>query len=132
MGKGLRSNSKRRYRTLRRDQVEQAPWQVEAEAKRQEELAAVLAAPRPSDLAGGEGGDAATAGMEGVQQAGDAAMAVDGQAEGNTTTTNPAKLLKRMRKQRLATTKGIVKGQAKRSKPLSGPNQFHKKKKKKH
>jgi hypothetical protein len=29
---------------------------------------------------------------------------------GNTTTTNPAKLLKRMRKQRLATTKGIVKG----------------------
>jgi hypothetical protein len=65
-----------------RDQVEQAPWQVEAEAKRQEELAAVLAAPRPSDLAGGEGGDAAAAGMEeGVQQAGDAAMAVDGQPE---------------------------------------------------
>jgi len=30
---------------------------------------------------------------------------------GRTTSTNPAKLLKKLRKQRMAATKGIVKGQ---------------------
>ena len=44
--------------------------------------------------------------------------------------TNPSKLLKKLRKTRIAATKGLVKGQAKRSKPLAGANQFHKKSKK--
>jgi hypothetical protein len=44
--------------------------------------------------------------------------------------TNPSKLLKKLRKKRIAATKGLVKGQAKRSKPLAGANQFHKKSKK--
>ena len=42
------------------------------------------------------------------------------------TCANPSKLLKKLRKQRLAATKGIVKGQAKKSNPLAGANQFHK------
>jgi len=55
--------------------VVQTPWQIEAEKKKQEALAEVLAAPRPSQADG-------TAAMEGLQQqGGDAAMAVDGQAE---------------------------------------------------
>lgn len=129
MAKGLRSKSKRRFRTLKRQNVVQAPHQLEGEAKRQEALQAVLAAPRPSETAAGGDAAAGPAGMEGVQQAGEAAMAVDGQAEG--TSTNPSKLLKKLRKQRLAATKGIIKGQAKRNNPLAGANQFHKRKSKK-
>ncbi len=60
----------------------QAPWQIEAEQKKQEALAAVLAAPKPAQAEGGDGGDGAgPAAMEGMQQGGDAAMAVDGQPE---------------------------------------------------
>lgn len=47
------------------------------------------------------------------------------------TTINPAKLKKKLRKHRLATSKGVVKGQAKKANPLAGANQFHKKHKKK-
>lgn len=47
------------------------------------------------------------------------------------TTSNPSKLKKKLRKHRLATTKGVVKGQAKKANPLAGANQFHKKHKKK-
>ncbi|PRW45541.1 polyketide cyclase [Chlorella sorokiniana] len=127
MAKGLRSKSKRRFRTLKRQEVVKAPEQLAAEAATQEQLAAVLAAPRPS---GGEGVEGAgPAAMEGLQQGGgDAAMAVDGEG---TSITNPAKLLKKLRKQRMAATKGIVKGQKKRANPLAGANQFHKKHKKK-
>lgn len=64
-----------------RQNVVQAPHQLEGEAKRQEALQAVLAAPRPSETAAGGDAAAGPAGMEGVQQAGEAAMAVDGQAE---------------------------------------------------
>lgn len=65
-----------------RQSVVQAPWQIEAEQKKQEALAAVLAAPKPEHAEGGEGGDGAgPAAMEGMQQGGDAAMAVDGQPE---------------------------------------------------
>ena len=78
MAKGLRSKSKRRFRTLKRQEVVNAPEQQEAEAATQEQLAAVLAAPRP---AAGEGGEAAGPAAMEVQQGGDAAMAVDGQAE---------------------------------------------------
>lgn len=131
MAKGLRSKSKRRFRTLKRQSVVQAPWQIEAEQKKQEALAAVLAAPKPEHAEGGEGGDGAgPAAMEGMQQGGDAAMAVDGQPDLGTT-TNPAKLKKKLRKHRLAATKGVVKGQAKKANPLAGANQFHKKHKKK-
>lgn len=57
-----------------RQTVGEAPGQVEAEKSRQDAMQAVLAAPRASEQ---EGGDAA---MDAAQQ-GDAAMAVDGQAE---------------------------------------------------
>lgn len=60
----------------------QAPWQIEAEEKKQEALAAVLAAPKPAHAEGGDGGDSlGPAAMEGMQHGGDAAMAVDGQPE---------------------------------------------------
>lgn len=79
MAKGLRSKSKRRFRTLKRQEVVKAPAQLEAEAATQEQLAAVLAAPRPNAGDGGEG--AGPAAMDGLQQeGGDAAMAVDGDA----------------------------------------------------
>jgi len=79
MAKGLRSKSKRRFRTLKRQEVVKAPEHQAAEAATQEQLAAVLAAPRPSAGDGGEG--AGPAAMEGLQQGGgDAAMAVDGEA----------------------------------------------------
>lgn len=45
--------------------------------------------------------------------------------------TNPAKVLKRLRKARLAATRGVVQGQKKRARPLAGANQFHKRKSKK-
>lgn len=128
MAKGLRSNSKRRYRTLKRESVVKAPWQKEAEEKRQEALAAVLAAPKPSEVAG-EGGDGAgPAAMEVLQAGGDAAVPMDDRPAG--ASLNPTKLKNKLRKQRLAATQGIVKGISKKSKPLAGPNQFHKKKKK--
>ena len=81
MAKGLRSKSKRRFRTLKRQEVVKAPVQLEGEAAKQEQLAAVLAAPRPQAGEGGDGAGPAT--MEGLQQGGggDAAMAVDGQPE---------------------------------------------------
>jgi hypothetical protein len=65
-----------------RESVVQAPWQAEAENNRQEVMQAVLAAPRPFEQKdGGQGGgDGGPAGMDVVQH-GDAAMAVDGQAE---------------------------------------------------
>ncbi|KAL4422360.1 hypothetical protein ABPG75_008557 [Micractinium tetrahymenae] len=130
MAKGLRSKSKRRFRTLKRQSVVQAPWQIEAEQKKQEALAAVLAAPKPAPAEGGEGGDGAgPAAMDGLQ-GGDAAMAVDGQPDLGST-TNPSKLKKKLRKHRLAATQGVVKGQAKKANPLAGANQFHKKHKKK-
>ena len=46
------------------------------------------------------------------------------------TADNAAKLLKKLRKARLASAKGLTKPKAKKSKPLAGPNQFHRKKKK--
>lgn len=56
----------------------QAPWQIEAEERKQEALAAVLAAPRPSE-AGGGGDGAGPAAMDAQQEGGEGAMAVDGQ-----------------------------------------------------
>lgn len=49
-----------------------------------------------------------------------------------TTTSNPSKLLKKLRKQRFASAKGIAlkASGGKKSRPLAGANQFHKKKKK--
>lgn len=44
------------------------------------------------------------------------------------TTQNSAKLLKKLRARRLAKQKGQVAGAKKKSNPLAGANQFHKKK----
>ena len=59
----------------------ETPWQKEAEQKKQEALAAVLAAPKPSEV-GGDGAGEGPAAMDGLQQGeGGASMAVDGQPE---------------------------------------------------
>lgn len=117
--------------TICRTAVSKAPVTLAEEERKHELMAAVLAAPRPS---AGEGGAEAPADMEGLQQGGngggEGVMAVDGEGGGGTS-TNPSKLLKKLRKQRLAVNKGIVKGQKKKAQPLAGANQFHKKSKKK-
>ena len=94
---------------LCRETLEQAPWQVEAEKKKQEILQQILAAPRPSETAGGS--DAAdTAGPSGMavdlaggdgqqeQQGEDVAAPAAGTSNG--------KLLKRLRKERLLKVPG--------------------------
>jgi len=47
------------------------------------------------------------------------------------TTKNPAKLARKLRERRLAKEKGILQKAKKKSKPLAGANQFHKKGRKK-
>lgn len=137
MAKGLRSKSKRAFRTIKRcvrvqehgrpvlvgrggassmshpqasrlclmllpapampsrQEVVKAPSKIEVEEKKQEAMAAVLAAPRPAPADGAADSPAA---MEQDAAGGDGAMAVDGQGAG-LTTSNPSKLLKKLRKQ---------------------------------
>lgn len=75
MAKGLRSKSKRRFRTLKRQEVVKTPAHLESKEQQLEAMAVVLAAPAPA----GDGGDA-PASMEGLQQGGEG-MAVDGAPE---------------------------------------------------
>ena len=60
----------------------QLPWQLEAERKKQELMAAVLAGPKVTEeKAAGAAGMGAEAGQPAQPPATDAAMAVDGQPE---------------------------------------------------
>ena len=86
--------------------MDQAPWQIEAEKRKQEALDAIIAAPKPSEL------EKAAAG--GGYAAGDAAatveMAVDGEATAAAGVTDSggsiAKQLKKLRKVRMVKVKG--------------------------
>jgi hypothetical protein len=112
-----------------RDVVKNETWYKDADKKRQDALDQCLDAPKvvvpPPE---GDEGAAPAAGS-----AGGDAMAVDitGQPLPELTTNNPGKLLKKLRRRRLAESRGLQQQTKKRSKPLAGSNQFHKKKKRK-
>ncbi|GAB4821341.1 hypothetical protein N2152v2_008387 [Parachlorella kessleri] len=122
-------------RRYQRETVSQAPWQLEAEKRKQELLLAVMSGPRVTEQQAAQSGEAAAAEeMEAEEQqapvAAGAAMAVDGQAPGSTT-TNPDKILKKLKKARLQQVKGVVKGKKKRASiQKQGAKHFLKKKKK--
>lgn len=121
MAKSVRSKVKRVFRTLKRNNISQAPWQVEAEKKKQEAIEAVLNAPRPDHPQPEEADDgSAPAKM-------DADM---GEELPELTTKNPGKIARKLKARRLAASRGVNPGKKKKSNPLGGANQFHKKNKK--
>lgn len=113
MAKGLRSNRKKHFRTLKRATVSSNPTYQSSEDKKAVLLESIVNAPKP------ERTDDANAWME-------------EDVELELTTKNPAKIARKLRERRLAKVKGQHKGvSGKKSKPLAGANQFHKRKSKK-
>lgn len=121
MAKGLRSKIKKHFRTLKRATVSSNPTYQSNESRKASLLESIVHAPRPDRPENAVTGDDRMA-MD----------AVGGEDEIVLTTSNPAKIARKLREQRLAKLKGKHKaGGSKKSKPLAGANQFHKKKSKK-
>ena len=92
-----------------RTAVSQAPWQVEAERKKQEALQAILNAPKP----------------EHPEQTDAPAKMDEDQDDGlpEVTAQNSGTILKKLKAKRLAAAKGVVPGKKKKANPLGGANQ---------
>lgn len=117
MAKGLRSKIKKHFRTVKRETVSSNPTYQSTEDAKAALLESIVSAPKPERPDGA--------------MTGDALMEDDMEIE--LTTKNPAKIARKLRERRLAKLKGQHKigASAKKSNPLAGANQFHKKKSKK-
>jgi hypothetical protein len=129
MAKSLRSKIKRSFRTLRRNTVQQTQWFKDGEAKQQEAMQEIINAPKPPPPSNDIPANDTTAPSDSmdIEQAGDQDLPP-------LTTNNPGKLLKKLRKRRVAkehATKVHKVPVKKKVSALAGPNQFHKSKGKK-
>lgn len=116
MGKSVRSNSQKALRTVRRQKVyDETPWLQEAERKRQEALAKVLAAeaPRPSEP------ELEMNTMEETQVPMEGVIAVGKRKD------------KKSKAKQLGVSGKLTKKLGKKKKSVLDPSQFHQRKKKK-
>lgn len=120
MAKSIRSKVKRHFRTQKRKTVEATEHYQQAELEKAEAQNAIANAPKPPRPL-----------TSGPQLAFDrpSGMDVDDTLP-PIISSNPAKLLKKLKKRRLGTQHGVTKAKTKKSKPLAGANQFFKKKRK--
>lgn len=119
MAKSLRSTIKKHFRTVKKKTVSSNATYQSNEDKKAALLESIVNAPKPERPAGAVTGDSVMHGD---------AMEVE------LTTKNPAKIARKLRERRLAKLKGQHKvggGGGKKSAPLAGANQFHKRKSKK-
>ena len=118
MAKSLRSKIKRHFRKVKGKTVSSNPTYQSTEEKKAALLESIVNAPKPERPDGAMTGDAV----------------MDDDMEVELTTKNPAKIARKLRERRLAKLKGqhkVGSSSGKKSNPLAGANQFHKRKSKK-
>lgn len=118
MAKSLRSKIKKHFRTIKKKTVSSNSTYQSNEEKKAALLESIVHTPKPERPDGAMTGDSL----------------MDDDMEVELTTKNPAKIARKLRERRLAKLKGKHKASGtggKKSNPLAGANQFHKRKSKK-